>query len=51
MDAFLAWRQNDEIALEFYDFWIVFALLAVIAGAIGYPLGAFLSRSGRFSGS
>jgi hypothetical protein len=51
MDAFLAWRHNDEVALGVYDFWIVFALLAAIAGAIGYPLGAFLSRSGVTNGS
>lgn len=46
VDMMLIWAKTDKVVLGRLGFLAVFAVLAAVAAAIGYPIGIFLRRSG-----
>jgi hypothetical protein len=46
VDMGFIWTRTDTIKLGRYEMMLIFVVLAAIAGAIGYPIGVFLRRSG-----
>ena len=46
VDQLFIWTNSDQVSIGLYEGVAVLAVLWAIAGAMGYPIGVFLRRSG-----